>query len=345
MNKSSQCITLGDGRKVGSGEPVFIIAEIGNNHQGNFDLAIEAIKQASECCADAVSFQYAPIETYCIKSLHDKPELSYLKECEFTLSQLSQLRECAKSLGLSFSINVEDSDTLDKVVEIGIDFIKLCSADLTNIPYIQHSCTRGLPIFFSTGAAYLEEIQIAFEAMTSAGLKDYVIYHTNSAYPTPISEANILQMNTLAKEIGGLIGYCDHTVEILPPVVAVSRGASVIEKHITTSRDLKGDDWMVSLEPGEFKQMVSLIRQTELALGTSEKLPLPSEEETRSFKRKSIVSKIKISKGSTINKEDLNFKAPGTGISPAELDKVIGKKAKVDIEEDILIDLNFLEES
>ena len=328
---------------IGESHPVFIIAEVGNNHQGQFELAAKAIESAKAAGADAVSFQYAPIGTYCIKSMHDDFRVSFLEECEFSLEQIAQLRQMALKNKLAFSVNVEDIDTLRKMVEIGIDFIKLCSADLTNIPYISFAASIRKPVFFSTGGAFLGEIETAVNAMRRAGLRDYVIYHTNSGYPTPIEDANILQMDLLHRIFGGVKGYCDHTVDIIPPVVAAARGAKVIEKHITTRRALKGDDWMVSLEPDEFKQMVGYIRDAEKSLGTEHKKPLHIEENTRIFKRKSIVSKRVIIEGTVIQEGMLTYKVPGSGISPMELSRVVGKRAIMTIGEDILIEPHMIE--
>ncbi|MBU1627022.1 N-acetylneuraminate synthase family protein [bacterium] len=330
-------IQITDNIRIGDNHPVFIIAEVGNNHQGKFELAKKAIDFAHEAKADAVTFQYAPIGTYCIKSMYSDHRVAFLKECEFSLNQISRLRDYAKKLSLAFSVNVEDRDTLDEMLNIGVDFIKLCSADLTNIPYIKYCASKKKVIFFSTGAAYLGEIETAYNAMKDGGLEEYIIYHTNSGYPTAVKDANIRQMDLLHIVFGGIKGYCDHTVDIIPPVVAVARGAKVIEKHITTDRSLKGDDWMVSLEPDEFKLMVKYIRQAEASLGSVLKQPMACETSTRTFKRKSIVSKTRIVKGSVLNENHLCYKIPGTGLSPLELNRVVGKKTKVDIPEDTLI--------
>ena len=330
-------IRISDKRFIGDGYAVFVIAEIGNNHQGQMSNALKAIKLAADAGADAVTLQYAPLHTICTKDMYKHPNVAFLSECEFSIDQLRELVGYARRLGMAFSINVEDMQTLDQILEIGIDFIKLCSADLTNFPYIQYCASKGLPVFFSTGAAYVSEIEQAYKAMIEGGLTDYVIYHTNSGYPTKIEDANIVQMDMLHEKFGGVKGYCDHTCEIVPPVVAVSRGAKVIEKHITTDRKLKGDDWMVSLEPDQFKLMVTYIRQAEDSLGTREKIPLESEQPTRHFKRKSIVSRVGIKKGVKLTMEHLCYKLPGTGIAPCDLDNIIGRKTVIDIPEDTVI--------
>ena len=337
-------IKITDERVIGPGRPVFIIAEVGNNHQGRMDLALKAVEYAHRAGADAVTFQYAPLNTICIGEMYDHPNLVFLKECELSLDQLAELRAEVKKRGLAFSINVENSETLDKMIEIGIDFIKLCAADLTNLPYISYAASLGRPIFFSTGAAYLGEIEKAYFAMKDAGLEDYVIYHTNSGYPTPISDANILQMDLLQTIFGGVKGYCDHTVDIIPAVVATARGARVIEKHITTDRALKGDDWMVSLEPDEFATMVTYIRQAEASLGIAEKKPLPIEEGTRTFKRKSIVSKRAIACGEVLTEQHFCYKLPGDGLAPFRLNELVGRKAGRDIPADVLVTLEMTEE-
>jgi sialic acid synthase SpsE len=343
LPQQSAQFKITENRWVGHGHPIFIIAEVGNNHQGKIELALECIDNAAKAKADAVTFQYAPIQTLCVKEMYDDPGVAFLKECEFSLDQLKQLRDRARKHGLAFSINVEDNETLDTVLGIGMDFIKLCSPDLTNIPYIQYAASKGLPIFFSTGGAYLGEIETAFAAMVGAGLKDFVVYHTNSGYPTPIAEANLLQMDLLHEVFGGVKGYCDHTCDIIPPVVAASRGAKVIEKHITTNRALRGDDWMVSLEPAEFETMVTYVRQAEAALGTRMKKPLLSEMRTRTFKRKSVVSRTALKAGTTLKPEHFSYKSPGTGLSPADLDKIVGKKLRADVPEDVLITPEMIE--
>jgi sialic acid synthase SpsE len=330
-------IRLTDKRLIGDGHPVLVIAEVGNNHQGRFELAERAVAAAAAAGADAVSFQYAPLGSYVVRAFHDDPRVAYLKECEFSLERIAALRAQATALGLAFSVNVEDAETLDAVLGIGIDYIKLCSADLTNVPLLRYCATKGRPIFFSTGGAYLDEIRTAYDAMRGAGMSSYVVYHTNSGYPTPVEEANLLQMDMLQARFGGLKGYCDHTAEIIPSVAAAARGARVIEKHITTSRALKGDDWMVSLEPEEFALMVKQIRQAEAALGSAEKKPLPHEESTRSFKRKSICSRRAIRKGEVIDESMLTYKVPAAGISPTEFDRVVGRRAALAIEEDIVL--------
>lgn len=335
-------IAVTENRRIGDKEPVFIIAEVGNNHQGRFDLALAAIDAAHAAGADAVTFQYAPLSTYCTPDLYDHPNLAFLKECEFSPEKLALLGKRVHDLGMAFSVNVEDAGTLDLMLEIGIDFIKLCSADLTNLPYIRHCATHRRPIFFSTGAAWLGEIERAYNAMKDAGLSEYVIYHTNSGYPTPIADANLLQMDLLHQVFGGVKGYCDHTVDIIPAVVAAARGASVIEKHITTSRDLRGDDWMVSLEPDEFATMVRYVRQAEACLGTAQKKPLPVEEGTRTFKRKSIVSRVAIPAGSLLEETHFAYKLPGTGFPPYEAAALIGRRVACDIPADVVLTADML---
>lgn len=322
-------------RRVGGDAPIFIIAENGNNHKGNFDHARDVIKVAHAAGADAVSFQYAPIGTLCAREYLDNERFAFLNECELTVDQLKVLCDDVHALGMAFSIAVEDTKTLDVMIEdVGIDFIKLCSPDLTNLPYIRDAAERGLPIFFSTGAAYLGEIEEGHAAMTRGGFTDYVMYHTNSGYPTPVEQANIVQMDLLEEVFGGVKGYCDHTVDVLPPVVAVSRGAKVIEKHITLDRSFEGDDWMVSLEPDEFADMVRMVRAAETMLGSRRKVPMPVEEETRVLKRKSVVMARSKAAGDVLSLDDFAYKLPGRGISPVDAERLVGRLLKSDVEED-----------
>jgi len=329
---------------VGEDEPCFIIAENGNNHAGSFENALKIIKIAAECGANAVTFQHTPIDSYVIKSFYNDARVAYLKDCELTTEQLMLLKAEANKFRLAFSLNVEDFDHLELALQIGIDFVKLCSGDITNLPMLERCAASKKPIFFSTGSATFDEIQTAFESMRANGLEEWCIYHTNTRYPTPIEEADLTRMNAINEKFGGVMGYCDHTADIIPSVAAVARGAKVIEKHITLNRALRGDDWMVSLEPDEFSTMVRHIRESESALKPLIAKKTSDEDPTRTFKRKSIVSKKAIPKGTIITEELLTYKLPGSGIAPTDYKKLIGKKTSKEIPEDVIIKPDMFEE-
>ena len=205
------------------------------------------------------------------------------------------------------------------------------------MPFLEYCATKKLPILLSTGAATLGEVETAINSIQSKGCQDIIVYHTNSGYPTPPEEVNLKVMDTLRSAFGLPVGFCDHTVEIIASIVAVARGANVIEKHFTLNRSLKGTDYQVSLEPDELKEMIRGIRLTKKMLGSPIKKPLKYEEKTRKFARRSIVSNLDIKKGEVITEEMLTFKRPGTGISPLLLDLVVDRKAKRNINKDKII--------
>lgn len=321
-------------KSVGEGEPAFIIAEAGLNHGGNFEVARRMVKVAADAGADAVTFQ---------QILRDKLEVGATTSTDILSdTEIEHLFHYASELGLYYTACVIDNESIDKMVEYGVTFLKLVSGDLTNLPFLKYCAKTGLPILLSTGAAYMSEIETALSTIRSAGNRDIVVYHTNSGYPTPLEGVNLRVMDTLKEAFKLPVGFCDHTLGVLPPVVAVARGAKVIEKHFTLDRSLKGTDYQVSLEPEELKEMVINIRLVEKVLGSPDKEPLEYEEKTRKFARRSIVSRVKIPKGMVITEDMLTFKRPGTGISPSQLNSVVGKSPQIDINADEIITWDML---
>ena len=321
---------------VGDGEPTFIIAEAGFNHGGDFEIAKKMVEVAANAGADAVTFQHI-VGDKLIAGAKRTPSINVWDKYQLTDTELGRLLEYANELSLLHTICVIDNETLDKIIEGGVSFIKIVSGDLTNLPFLEYCATKKLPILLSTGAASLGEVEIAINTIKSAGNQDIVVYHTNSGYPTPPEGVNLRVMDTLKSAFGLPVGFCDHTQGIIAPVIAVARGAAVIEKHFTLDRSLKGPDYEVSLEPEELKEMITNIRIVEKMLGSPIKRPLEYEQETFKFRRRSIISKVKIPKGTIIAEDMLTFKRPGTGIPPLLVNVVVGRSAKVNIDEDEII--------
>ena len=334
-------IKIGD-KLLGEGEKTFIIAEAGVNHNGDFEVAKKMVRVAAETGADAITFQHIIGEKLYVST--EKLDLSadLWKKWLLSDSELERLFKYANNLNLLCSACVTENENIEKIIEYGAPFLKIVSGDLTNLPFLGYCATKKLPILLSTGAATLGEVESAINTIQSKGCQDIVVYHTNSGYPTPPEEVNLKVMDTLKSAFGLPVGFCDHTVEIITSIVAVARGANVIEKHFTLDRSLKGPDYQVSLEPDELKEMIRSIRLIEKMLGSPVKKPLEYEEKTHKLARRSIVSNVNIKKGEVITEEMLTMKRPGTGITPAHLNLVVGKTARFDINKDKIITWDML---
>jgi len=320
---------------IGENDKVFIIAEAGVNHEGSFEAAQEMICVAAEAGADAVTFQHIIDSELNVKQRGSK-KLDW-GNWLLTNKEIKQLFALAKKKKLFCTACVIDTKSVDTIVDYGADFFKIVSGDITNIPFLKYCAKKKLPLFISTGAASLGEIETAVNAVRSEGNDKIVLYHTNTHYPTPSQEVNLRILPTLKTVFDEIIGFCDHTEGYLAPLIATVLGADVIEKHFTLARNRKGPDYQVSLEPGELKEMIRSIRNIEIILGSPVKKLLVSEKTTYKFARRSIVAKQKISQGTCITQNMLAFKRPGTGFSPSFKDYIIGRKATKNIAQDEII--------
>ena len=220
-----------------------------------------------------------------------------------------------------------------------IDFYKIPSGEINNLPYLEKVARLGLSVVMSTGMATMQEVKEAYEILVVNGVKkeDITILHCNTEYPTPMEDVNLRAMLTIEKELGVKIGYSDHTLGIEIPIAAVAMGAKVIEKHFTLDRTMEGPDHKASLEPNELKAMITAIRNIELALGDGIKTPSNSEKKNILIARKSIIATVEIKKGTIFTNENITVKRPGTGISPMKWNSIIGTKSTKDYKEDDLI--------
>ena len=331
---------------------VQIIAEIGVNHNGKIDLAYEMIDIASNAGVDMVKFQtsipslvtskYAPKAEYQLSSTDSNETM--LEMCDkLTLSfeETKTLKVYAEKKDVKFLSTPFDLVSIDFLNELGLDWFKIPSGEITNLPYLRKIGAFGKKIIMSTGMANLEEIRAAIKVLSDYGTpkENTIILHCNTEYPTPMEDVNLKAMLTIRDELEVQVGYSDHTLGIEIPIAAVSLGATVIEKHFTLSRKMEGPDHRASLEPDELIAMVKAIRNIERALGNGVKKPSPSEQKNIVIARKSIVAGKSIKKGETFTEENLLVKRPGTGISSMRWDEVIGTTANKDYEEDSLIEL------
>jgi len=329
---------------VGDGEPCFIIAEAGANHDRNLSQAKELIEVATEAGADAVKFQ-----TYSAETLYSKktPRFSYLqgnfnqdtwqliKSIELPRQWQQELADYCRQKGIIFLSTPFDYQAVDELDQLGVPAFKVASFEIVDLPLIKYIAKCGKPVLFSTGMANYEEIQDVFIICQSVGNTDLIPLQCVSLYPAPVHLSNLRSIETLKKVFGNPAGYSDHTLGIHIAVAAHVAGANVIEKHFTLSRKLKGPDHPFAIEPDELKTMVKQIREVEMALGDGIKSG-PAEEEKEMFEkgRRSIHAACHIPKGTTITREMLTLKRPGFGIKPKNIEMVIGRIAKVDIEED-----------
>lgn len=321
------------------------------NHNGDINLARKTIEAAKDAGADAVKFQIFTAEklisretkTYGVK---DKgmpdTQLEMYKRFELTKDEYKGLEKLTKSLGLLFFASVFDEENADLAEDIGVELYKIASCDITHIELIKHIAKKDKPMVLSTGMSSLEEIKDAVAAIEEEGNNKIILLHCVSNYPAELEECNLRAIDTLKEEFDFPIGYSDHTLGILAPVVAVALGSSMIEKHFTLDKNLQGVDHYLSAEPKEFREMVEKIRTTEKSLGSGIKKPTRSETETKKLARRSIIARVNIPKGTVIARDMLIIKRPGTGLAPKHIGEIMGRKAKEDISEDEIISLEKL---
>ncbi len=244
-----------------------------------------------------------------------------------------------KSKNIGFISTPFDLESIALLEEFNMDFWKLPSGKITNLPYLEKIADTGKRIIMSTGMCKMNDIKEALTVLETKGVTDITLLHCNTQYPTPYEDVNLKAIKTLKEETGKKVGYSDHTKGIEVAIAAVAIGAEVIEKHFTLDNSMEGPDHSASLEPEELKRMIEMIRNIENALGSSKKEPSNSEKANISVVRKSIVAKRKIKKGEMFSEENLTTKRPGNGISPMRWYEVIGQKAAKDFAEDELIEL------
>lgn len=337
---------------------VLIIAEAGVNHNGDLEIAKKLIESAAAAGADYVKFQTFKADKLVSKSAKkaiyqqkntvssDDTQISMLEKLEMPDSWYSELIIHAKKSGIAFLSTGFDEESIDFLDALEIEFFKIPSGELTNKPYLMHIASKGKPVILSTGMATLNEIEKSLAVLIKGGIRKELItvLHCNTEYPTPMEDVNLLAMKTIEDSLSVDFGYSDHTLGIEVPIAAVALGATVIEKHFTLSRKMEGPDHLASLEPSELKQMVSAIRNVELAIsGSGYKEPSNSEIKNIQVARKSIHVAHPIPSGTKIDFHHLVMKRPGDGISPMEIDDIIGKKTLLDLDSDDKLKWEYLE--
>lgn len=331
---------------------IIIIAEAGVNHNASMEMARQMVREAAKAGADYVKFQTAVpelvISSIAPKAAYQKEttgeEESQLDMCRaihLPLDAYAELAALCREEGIGFMSTPFDLVSIDTLSSLGMDYCKIPSGEITNLPYLRKIASKGGRVIMSTGMSNIVEISTAVDVLVDGGIKRENIYllHCNTQYPTPYSDVNLLAMDSLRKlEVGG-VGYSDHTLGIEVPIAAAALGAEIIEKHFTLDKNLPGPDHRASLEPAELAEMVKAVRHIEEAVGTREKRVTDSERPNIEVARKSIVAARPIAKGEIFTEENLTVKRPGNGISPMEWDNVIGRRAIKDFPYDSLIEL------
>lgn len=345
-------IKIGD-KLIGDGEPTFITAEIGVNHNGDVRLAKKLVDAAKDAEVDAVKFQTFKAERVVTRSAEKAEyqkeitgsmeyQYSMLKKLELTKKDFKELFDYTGKKDVIFLSSSFDKESVDLLDKLGILAFKVASGEITNFPLLEYIAKKGKPIILSTGMSTLGEIEEALEVFRKKGNNQIILLHCVTSYPAKIKDANLRVIETLRHRFMLPVGFSDHTLGDTIPIAAATLGAVLIEKHFTLDRTLPGPDHRASLEPDELKGMVRAIREVEKALGDGVKKPTEDEKRIKKVVRRSIVAKVEIPKGTVITEDMLDLKRPGTGIEPKHLNKVIGKIAKKNIKLDELIALDKL---
>lgn len=326
---------------------VLIIAEAGVNHNGDYQTALDLVKAAAEAGADFVKFQtfktgrlvsrVAAKAAYQIANTGNNNDTQFdmLKKLEMPEEWHFSLKKYAEELGIEFLSTGFDEESVDFLDNLGVSLHKIPSGELTNKPYLVHLASKKKPLVLSTGMADMKEVTDAIDILVQHGVpkEQLTVLHCNTDYPTKMEDVNLGAMNYIAHTLNVAVGYSDHTLGIEVPVAAVALGATVIEKHFTLDKNMQGPDHAASLNPEELKAMVSAIRNIEKAVsGTCMKTPSQSESKNKVIARKSIHLKNSLAAGSKIEEADLIMIRPGDGISPMDIDNVIGKTVNKDLE-------------
>jgi len=336
-------------RSIGDDNSVFIIAEAGVNHNGDFELAKQLVLKAKRCGADCVKFQTfkaervvtenAPKASYQLQTTDpSESQVDMLNKCELKMEYHKELMELCKKediIFLSTPYNIEDVDFLDS---LDVPAFKLASIHVAEPYFIDYAAKKGRPIILSTGMATMLEVKLAVKSLREAKNNDFALLQCTTNYPSDPQDANLKAMKTMGDEFGVIVGYSDHTRNEIACMASVALGAKVIEKHFTLDKSLPGPDHTSSADPEEFFNLVQKIRKTEIVLGSNKKEPSEIEKKNAIGVRRSLVAKIDIAKEDVITEKMLTFKRPSTGISPKEIGKIVGKKAAVSIQMDTLID-------
>jgi N,N'-diacetyllegionaminate synthase len=329
-----------------------IIAEAGVNHNGEIELAKKLIEGAAMAGADLVKFQTfsaekivtrnAPKAGYQLDfSNTSESQFEMLQKLELGKGVLEKLIQHAEKCGIKLFSTGFDAESVDMLVELGQEILKIPSGEITNLPLLQHIGKKNMRVILSTGMSDLNEVGNAIKILENAGTarEKITILHCTSSYPAPIEDINLMAMHSMRDAFKVTTGYSDHSAGIEVAIAAVALGAKVIEKHFTLDKSLPGPDHKASLDLAELKELVVAIRNIEKALGDGAKRLMPSEYKNLTIVRQVIVAKKELKKGEVFTELNVTTKRAGIGISPMLWNQIIGTNAKRDYTKDEAIDL------
>ena len=336
------------GYKIGKKHPTLIIAEIGINHRGYLQFAKDLIKEAKES-----GCEIAKLQTYNTKNrVSDKTmESKYadrtlgmeestnqmFSRFELSYDEHLELVNYAKKLEMPLISTPFDEESVDILMDLGVQAFKIASFDIVNLPFIRYVASKGLPIILSTGMSQMSEIEDAIDAISQERNPNLVLLHCVSAYPCDISDINLKVIDTMRKSFGVPVGYSDHTVGTLASNMAFTLGADILEKHFTLDKLMEGPDHILSADPEEMKTIVSDRNEIFIGLGDGIKRPASIEYRQINLQRKALFTKTQVKKGEVLTLDNISIKGPGLGLLPKYLPVVLGKRVTEDIGADLPI--------
>jgi sialic acid synthase SpsE len=341
MSKST-VLRIAD-RTVGRGEPAYIIAEAGSNHNRDFATAIALIDAAADSGVDAVKFQTFTADTlvartsHPIATLHDefarygKTVHDMFVEVEMPLDWLPRLKDHASARGITFLSTPFDERSADVLAALDMPAFKVASYEIVHLPLLQHLARLGKPVLMSSGMASMGEIEEAIDVVQGEGNDQIALFHCPIGYPVAPANVNLAVMDTLRQTFAVPIGLSDHTLGIVMPISAVARGANLIEKHFTLDPSQPGPDHGFAIGPDELAELVSSVRAVEAAIGNGQKLCLPSERLHYVRGRRSLFATVEITEGQRITRDMIAVLRPGVGLPPKYINHIVGRLARRDI--------------
>ncbi len=330
-------------------DATIIIAEVGVNHNGDPELARKMIATAADAGADIVKFQafrsekeisrYAPMAPYQQDNVPDHGgQLELCKALELSGSALMMLKSHCAKVGMPFLCTAFDFDSVDLLIdELKVSSIKIGSAEVTNLPFLEYIGSKRVGVILSTGASTLAEAGLAAEALQRSGCPELVLLHCVTSYPTPPAQANLRAMLSMRQAFGLPVGFSDHTAGTAVSIAAAALGAVAIEKHFTLDRNLPGPDHLASVEPDELAALVRGVRMANQALGNGVKQAALCELPNLPLVRKSLVATRDLPAGARLTRDMIEIKRPQGGIAPADLSKILGLTLKHDVADDMPI--------
>ncbi len=341
-------------REIGPGAPTFVVAEIGQNHNGQLAAALRLVDAAAWAGADAVKFVKRDLDCDLSRALWNRPYDSphaygatygeHRRALELSATEHAQLAEHARRHGLIYFATACDVPSAELLDQLDVPLFKVASRDLTNLPLIESLSTRRRPLLLSTGMSGWDDIDRAVGVVRRARCR-FAVLQCTSLYPAPMEEAHLHSLSSLAERYRAVVGFSDHTPGGLLSPVAVALGARIIEKHLTLDRHARGRDHACSLEAEEFARLVRDVRSVEMALGSPHKPVAPGIEPVRQRLGRSVVARVPLAQGAVLEAHMLALKCPGDGLSWRAVQQLLGCRLKHDIPADVQLSWDDFDEA